>query len=70
MVYLNDVEEGGETAFPVANNETYDEEVMVLVGFSSLNEQLCNKLIINNCYQSRIQSYNIFMWNYLLYKIV
>lgn len=43
MVYLNDVEEGGETAFPVANNETYDEEVMFLAGFSSLNEQLYNK---------------------------
>lgn len=27
MVYLNDVEKGGETAFPVANNETYNEEV-------------------------------------------
>ena len=29
MIYLNDVEEGGETAFPAANNKTYDEEVIV-----------------------------------------
>ena len=27
MVYLNDVEEGGETAFPAAHNKTYDDEV-------------------------------------------
>ena len=31
MIYLNDVEEGGETAFPAANNKTYDEEVIVIV---------------------------------------
>ncbi len=27
MIYLNDVEEGGETAFPAAHNETYDNSV-------------------------------------------
>ena len=27
LYFLNDVEEGGETAFPVANNETFDEDV-------------------------------------------
>ena len=27
MIYLNDVEEGGETAFPAADNTTYDDEV-------------------------------------------
>ena len=27
MVYLNDVEEGGETAFPAADNSTYDDQV-------------------------------------------
>ena len=27
MTYLNDVEEGGETAFPVADNTTFDANV-------------------------------------------
>ena len=27
MVYLNDVEEGGETAFPAADNRTYEDNV-------------------------------------------
>lgn len=27
LFYLNDVEEGGETAFPVANNNTLDYQV-------------------------------------------
>ena len=27
MVYLNEVEGGGETAFPIANNDTYDDHV-------------------------------------------
>ena len=27
LFYLNDVEGGGETAFPMANNETYDVQV-------------------------------------------
>ena len=27
LYFLNDVEEGGETAFPIADNETYDEDV-------------------------------------------
>jgi len=27
LFYLNDVTEGGGTAFPVAGNDTYDEQV-------------------------------------------
>ena len=27
MVYLDEVEGGGETAFPIANNDTYDDHV-------------------------------------------
>ena len=27
LYYLNDVEDGGETAFPVADNETFDQQV-------------------------------------------
>jgi len=27
MIYLNDVEEGGETAFPAADNSTYEDQV-------------------------------------------
>ena len=27
LYYLNDVEDGGETAFPVADNETFDQAV-------------------------------------------
>ena len=29
LYYLNDVEDGGETAFPVADNETFDQAVSV-----------------------------------------
>ena len=29
LYFLNDVEEGGETAFPVANNETFSIEVRI-----------------------------------------
>lgn len=29
MTYLNDVEEGGETAFPAADNATYNERVNI-----------------------------------------
>ena len=31
MAYLNDVEEGGETAFPAADNATYDYNVSVTI---------------------------------------
>ena len=27
LYFLSDVEEGGETAFPIADNETFDEDV-------------------------------------------
>ncbi|XP_072027748.1 transmembrane prolyl 4-hydroxylase-like [Amphiura filiformis] len=40
MVYLNEVEEGGETAFPIANNETYDDHTFRSSGQVNLN---------NNC---------------------
>ena len=30
LFYLNSVEEGGETTFPVADNRTYEEQVSVL----------------------------------------
>jgi hypoxia-inducible factor prolyl 4-hydroxylase len=30
LYFLNDVEEGGETAFPIADNETFDEDVGIL----------------------------------------
>ncbi|XP_038048452.1 transmembrane prolyl 4-hydroxylase-like [Patiria miniata] len=39
MVYLNDVEEGGETAFPVANNETYNTHVFRQTGMMNLNSR-------------------------------
>ena len=29
LYYLNDVKDGGETAFPVADNETFDQMVSV-----------------------------------------
>lgn len=32
LLYLNTVEGGGETSFPVADNRTYDEEVSDLEG--------------------------------------
>ena len=28
LYYLNDVEDGGETAFPVADNETFNQQVL------------------------------------------
>ena len=31
LFYLNDVEEGGETAFPVAQNQTLDYQVRTLL---------------------------------------
>ncbi|XP_022107684.1 transmembrane prolyl 4-hydroxylase-like isoform X2 [Acanthaster planci] len=37
MVYLNNVAEGGETAFPVANNDTYNAYVFRQTGMMNLN---------------------------------
>ena len=31
LFYLNDVEEGGGTAFPVAGNETLDQDVRTIL---------------------------------------
>eukprot|EP00794_Sanderia_malayensis_P018775 gene18775-20666_t len=45
MIYLNDVEEGGETAFPAAHNETYDDQVLRVRGaidYMNLNDY-CHK---------------------------
>ena len=39
MVYLNDVEEGGETAFPVAEDRNFNQKVT----------ELNLSLIINSC---------------------
>lgn len=30
LYFLNDVEEGGQTAFPVADNETFNHEVCII----------------------------------------
>jgi len=35
-MYLNDVDEGGETAFPMANEEKYDEMVSKILMLSKL----------------------------------
>lgn len=37
LYYLNDVEEGGETAFPVADNETFDQQVSCTHGTNNDN---------------------------------
>lgn len=39
LYYLNDVEDGGETAFPVADNETFDQEV------SGANNNFCKVVV-------------------------
>ncbi|XP_033636622.1 transmembrane prolyl 4-hydroxylase-like [Asterias rubens] len=46
MVYLNTVEQGGETAFPIANNDTYDRHVFRLNGMMNLNAR---------CHQSNLR---------------
>ncbi|XP_065064704.1 uncharacterized protein LOC135690936 [Rhopilema esculentum] len=40
MVYLNDVEEGGETAFPAAHNKTYDDDALRVRGDETLPDLL------------------------------
>ena len=42
LYYLNDVEEGGETAFPVADNETFDMEVSGVQQASGYCNSYCN----------------------------
>lgn len=38
LYFLNDVEEGGETAFPVANNETFSIEVINMLPVKPFEE--------------------------------
>eukprot|EP00057_Strongylocentrotus_purpuratus_P012239 XP_011666713.1 PREDICTED: LOW QUALITY PROTEIN: transmembrane prolyl 4-hydroxylase [Strongylocentrotus purpuratus] len=45
MVYLNDVEEGGETAFVVANNDTFSDQTLRNSGNINLN---------NHCRESKL----------------
>ena len=40
LFYLNDVEDGGETAFPVADDEAYLHDVSLIVNFSSFSSTL------------------------------
>jgi len=37
LVFLNEPEEGGETAFPFANNNTFNKEVFITNYFESRN---------------------------------
>ena len=43
LYFLSDVEEGGETAFPLADNETFDEDVSV--GILKLKRRTKRKLM-------------------------
>ena len=36
LYFLNDVEEGGETAFPLADNVTFNQKVVFIAGFVRL----------------------------------
>ncbi|XP_071505836.1 transmembrane prolyl 4-hydroxylase-like [Diadema antillarum] len=45
MYYLSDVEEGGETAFPLANNETFDQQV-----YDDISGKICD--LSNHCYEA------------------
>ena len=40
LYYLNDVEGGGETAFPVADNKTFEHEVRYLGSFGTWYKNL------------------------------
>ena len=55
MYYLNDVEEGGETAFPVADDDAYEHDVsgsicdtvdIVFVNYLKVEEKLAFKIRI------------------------
>ena len=62
MAYLNDVEEGGETAFPTADNATYDSSVSYK--YNSL--QSCIKYILanENTSSDTLQSCSLFQLQY------
>ncbi|XP_028401217.1 transmembrane prolyl 4-hydroxylase-like isoform X1 [Dendronephthya gigantea] len=48
LYFLNYVEEGGETAFPIADNETYDEDV-----WQKDVKRMCN--VGRNCHKSNLR---------------
>ena len=47
LYFLNDVEEGGETAFPVANNATFSVEVSIALLLATKLPTLKG----HNCYE-------------------
>ncbi|XP_048576541.1 transmembrane prolyl 4-hydroxylase isoform X2 [Nematostella vectensis] len=59
LYYLNDVTAGGETAFPVADNETFDDEVVDRKGLHNLSAR-CNmsNLVLKPAKGTAIVFYN------------
>lgn len=53
MTYLNDVEEGGETAFPAADNATYDSSAFRVKGTNPEDSKDLYNLS-HNCYSSNL----------------
>ena len=45
-MYLNDVEEGGETAFPMAHEEVFDTEVKRTIYFAFNYQKVVRKLLV------------------------
>ena len=48
LYFLNDVEEGGETAFPVANNETFSIEVINMLPIKPFAEYSDHEMSMHN----------------------
>ena len=46
MTYMNNVEEGGETAFVIADNMTYDHQVILTCNYFAV-QQFCVILELN-----------------------
>ncbi|XP_031556337.1 transmembrane prolyl 4-hydroxylase-like [Actinia tenebrosa] len=66
LYFLNDVEEGGETAFPLADNSTFDEKVWMRD-----EKNLCN--LAKNCYSSNVvakpsKGKAIMWYNHVIYE--
>ena len=56
MMYLNDVEEGGETAFPMAGEDTYDPEVSYhYIGMANC---FCCRKIFHRGYSKLLVTYD------------